>query len=142
MVLCRFTRGTQGFNAWSFADKPCVARRHSRMRAVAVSLLSLRHVHLVHQVHQVHPAKCFVTKTCASASVSCTKLEFEKSKKTGNFIGFGVYYQVLGKKCEFFTIPVKTGIAKNSGREKCLIQKKGRRSNIMAGKNKVTAIDA
>ena len=47
---------------WSFADKPCVARSHSRMRAVAVDLLSLRHVHLVHQVHQVHQAKCFVTK--------------------------------------------------------------------------------
>ena len=62
MVLCRFTRGTQGFNAWSFADKPCVARRHSRMRAVAVGLLLLRHVHLVHLVHQVHPAKCFVTR--------------------------------------------------------------------------------
>ena len=30
-------------------------------------LLPLRHVHLVHQVHQVHLAKCFVTKTCASA---------------------------------------------------------------------------
>ena len=62
MVLCRFTRGTQGFNARSFADKPCVARRHSRMRAVAVGLLSLRHVHFVHQVHQVHLAKCFVTR--------------------------------------------------------------------------------
>ena len=37
------------------------------MRAVAVGLLLLRHVHLVHLVHQVHPAKCFVTKTCASA---------------------------------------------------------------------------
>ena len=51
----------QGFNVWFFADKSCVARRHSRMRAVAVGLLSLRHVHQVHQVHQVHPAKCFVT---------------------------------------------------------------------------------
>ena len=59
----------QGFNAWSFADKPCVARRHSHMRAVTVGLLSLRHVHLVHQVHQVHLAKWFVTKTCASALI-------------------------------------------------------------------------
>ena len=33
-------------------------------------LLPLRHVHLVHQVHQVHPAKCFVTKTCASALIA------------------------------------------------------------------------
>ena len=55
-----------GYQAWSFADKPCITLNHSRMRAVAVGLLSLRHVHWVHQVHQVHLAKCFVTKTCAS----------------------------------------------------------------------------
>ena len=47
---------------WFFADKHCVVRSHSRMRAVAVGLLSLRYVHLVHQVHQVHLAKCFVTR--------------------------------------------------------------------------------
>ena len=54
-------------SARSFADKPCVALNHYGMRAVAFGLLSLRHVHFVHQVHQVHLAKCFVTKTCASA---------------------------------------------------------------------------
>ena len=48
---------------WSFADKPCVALNHSRMRAAAVGLLPLRYVHLVHQVHQVHLAKWFVTKS-------------------------------------------------------------------------------
>ena len=55
-------RSGQGFNAWSFADKPCVTLSHYGMRAVAVGLLPLRHVHLVHWVHQVHLDKCFVTK--------------------------------------------------------------------------------
>ena len=49
----------QGFNARSFADKHCVTLSHYGMRAVAVGLLPLRHVHLVHQVHR---AGCFVTK--------------------------------------------------------------------------------
>ena len=57
-VACR---SGQGFNAWSFANKPCVAICHYGMRAVAVGLLPLRHVHLVYWVHQVHLAKCFVT---------------------------------------------------------------------------------
>ena len=51
-----------GYQAWSFADKHCIAHSHSRMRAAAVGLLSLRYVHWVHQVHQVHLTKCFVTK--------------------------------------------------------------------------------
>ena len=49
-------------SVWFFADKPCVTHNHYGMRAVAVGLLPLRHVHQVHWVHQVHLAKCFVTK--------------------------------------------------------------------------------
>ena len=60
----------QGFNARSFADKPCVAHCHYGMRAVAVGLLLLRHVHWVHWVHWVHQAKWFVIKTCASALIA------------------------------------------------------------------------
>ena len=65
----------QGFNARSFADKPCVAHsfgfsQPSRVLPSAITacvpwrlvLLPLRHVHKVHHVHQVHLAKCFVIR--------------------------------------------------------------------------------
>ena len=74
-------------SARSFGDKPCVAHSHSRMRAVAVGLLLLRHVHFVHQVHQVHFAKCFVTKTCASALIAPQLLSAEHCAKLDPYSG-------------------------------------------------------
>ena len=70
-----------GYQAWSFADKPCVAHNHYGMRAVAVGLLSLRYVHFVHQVHQVHQAKCFVTRPAKhmSESAHCGGKAFKKN---------------------------------------------------------------
>ena len=81
----------QDFNTWSFTDKPCITHSHSRMRAVTVGLLSLRHVHKVQQVHQVHPAKCFVTRL---APQPCAKVK-TLFKETGAVSFIEIRFEIL-----------------------------------------------
>ena len=107
MVLCRFTRGTQGFNARSFADNSTI----SACVPWRLILLPLRHVHFVHQVHQVHLAKCFVTKTCASA--------FDRAPGIRLGLFAGAYRQPLLRrlpKGQDGVIPAFHGVARSGRR--------------------------
>ena len=94
----------QGFNARSFADKPCVAHSFglsltSRVLPAAIPacvpwrlvLLLLRHVHKVHQVHQVHPAKWFVTQL---APQPCAKVK-TLFKETGAVSFIEIRFEIL-----------------------------------------------
>ena len=69
MVLCRFTRGTQGFNARSFADKPCIAHSHYGMRAVTADFAAAAACPLGPLGPSGPSCKVVRDKTCASALI-------------------------------------------------------------------------